>query len=335
MNISLQQYCIALKQRNQYVTRMSGINSASPVKNREELNCTTPSTFAQLQMRRKAEVLQYKNNSSTTTTTQKQRYVRLAKSSTQTITSISSRICPDNVYLCAPSTSSDVPGPTITLCYDPSVNLIQPITTPANKRKSQMPRDPLDRPYNAFPYTNIVLNNSQSIADFVMVTPLASYMNFSFIIPLAVSISLNVDSISSSDPTIIFTPQLQFTVYYGDNLVYSTIVTPTQPITANINSVDNISATSYANTVAINNITLPTLTQDVYTVSMSQSNFSNSQYTASGCTITVPVVSDGVQWMANPGMINSTSTNCTITNVNTNVESFFYTITPLLSNAPC
>lgn len=314
MDISLQQYCIALKQRNLYVGLMSGINSASQTKNREELNCTTPSTFAQLQMRRKAEILQYKNNSSTTNTgSKKQQYVKLAKNSSKNLKTISSRICPDNIYLCALSTSSDVPGPIIKLCYDPSVNLIQPVTIPSNKRKQEIPRDPLDREYNAFTNTNIEITVvDQPIANFVIVAPTSLSMNFSFTIPLAIFISVPV-SFAVINSMITFIPQFIFHIYYGDNIVY-TLANPViqQPIIANVDvSNGTISATSYANTMSISNIVLQTFRQDVYTISMSLSNATIIE--ASGCT--VDAGSSIIQWTANPTNINAVSTNCTITNV--------------------
>ena len=337
MDLSLQQYCIALKQRNLYVSLMSGINSASQTKNREELNCTSPSTLAQLQMRRKAEVLQYKNNSTTSSTgtlSKKQQYVNLAKGTNKAKKSISSRICNDNTYLCAPSTSSDVPGPTIILCYDPSVNLIQPTTIPANKRKSQFPRDPLDRQYNAFPNTNTILTTVlQPIANFVMVVPESNYMNFSFTIPLAISMSVPILTVSSN-PTVTFTPQFQFAIYYGDTLVYTPTTQPTiNSIDASVNIINDsgtISATSYTESILIQNVVLPTLKQDVYTISLAQSNTIISNV---GCTIDSG--SSIVQWIANPSSnISIISTNCTITNPGT-FSDFSYNITPLPSTSTC
>ena len=315
MDLSLQQYCIALKQRNLYVSLMSGINSTSQTKNREELSCTSPSTLAQLQMRRKAQILQHTNNSSTLTTgtlSKKQQYTNLAKGTNRAQTSISSRICNDNTYLCAPSTSSDVPGPTVILCYDPSVNLIQPITISANKRKSQFPRDPLDRQYNAFPNTNTILTTLlQPIANFVMVAPLSTYMNFSFIIPLAISLTSN----SLSDLPTTFSPQFQFqfAIYYGDTLIYTPTTTTVQYTIVDVN-VSNIGTIFYINSFSINNIVLPTLKQDVYTISLAQLN-------------TTIDADFNIQLIANP------SSNI-ITDPGTFLD-FSYNITPLPSTSTC
>jgi hypothetical protein len=92
-------------------------------------------------MRRKAEIFKYKNNSSNLT---KQQYFSLlAKGNgpyakrawgNQSITNSNPNIsglaqsgntiiCNSNPILCAPTSSSDVPGPIMNLCYDPSVIL--------------------------------------------------------------------------------------------------------------------------------------------------------------------------------------------------------------------
>lgn len=334
MDMSLQQYCTALKQRNLYVSLMSGINPTSQTKDRAELNCSTLSTFAALQMRRKAEVLQYKNNATVTIATKKQKYVSLAKGTNQ-LKSISSRICPDNIYLCRPSTASNVPGPTIKLCYDPSVNLIQPITDSSNKRKSQIPRDSLDRQYNIFPNIDVILNSTyRPVANFVMVEPLSINTTFSFSIPIAMSISAT--NISGSGNTITIIPQLQYSIYYGDTLVYTPPVQPTiSPITITVNSNGPISATSYIQPIITGNIILPTLKQDVYTISMSNTS-----------TTVEPVdsiINQNIQWITNlqAGITDPyyyvSPINCTITNPSTPGPSngFLYIITPSSLYSPC
>ena len=92
-------------------------------------------------MRRKAEIFKYKKNSSNLT--KQQYYALLAKGNgpsakrawgNQNITNTDPNtsglpqsgntiICNSNPILCSPSTSSDVPGPVVNLCYDPSVIL--------------------------------------------------------------------------------------------------------------------------------------------------------------------------------------------------------------------
>ena len=104
-------------------------------------------------MRRKAEILKYKNNSANLT---KQQYLSLlvqgkgpyAKrawanqndlGSNPNISTLNAQgntiICNSNGVVCAPTSASDVPGPITVLCYDPTVPLIgygQPNRTRVN-----------------------------------------------------------------------------------------------------------------------------------------------------------------------------------------------------------
>ena len=89
-------------------------------------------TQAQLDMRRKAEILQY-NKSSNGKFTKKQNFVTAVKGSLQRRTFSSyylkavqdgaEQLCPNNLYIPKLTTASDVPGPAMYLFYDPSVVL--------------------------------------------------------------------------------------------------------------------------------------------------------------------------------------------------------------------
>ena len=106
-------------------------------------------------MRRKAEILKYKNNSATLTKKQywsmavqgKGPYARRVWAnqndlgSNPNISGLPTQgniiICNDNTngVKCSPSSSSDVPGTVTTLCYDPSIPLVgytQPNRTKVN-----------------------------------------------------------------------------------------------------------------------------------------------------------------------------------------------------------
>ncbi len=99
-------------------------------------------TDPSLEMRRKAEIFQYKKNSATLTKNQK--LAQLARNNgpyakrswgTQgdaytnpNISGLSQAgntlVCNSNAIICAPTSSSDVPGPVMNLCYNPAVPLI-------------------------------------------------------------------------------------------------------------------------------------------------------------------------------------------------------------------
>jgi hypothetical protein len=115
---------------------------------RFNINCSPYTNFTQeqLDMRRKAEILQYKNNSSKLS--KKMKWSQLSKgintynkktwaTKSDTFTNPNVRnlpkvnntlICARDPILCAPNTASDVPGNS-TLCYDKNVPLVNYIVT--------------------------------------------------------------------------------------------------------------------------------------------------------------------------------------------------------------
>jgi len=99
-------------------------------------------TQSQLDMRRKAEVLQYnaiKSSTKTNNFTKRQRWAQLVSGSTQkrslssafiqentvsqTDTSIFIQTCPSGTIIQTPSYASDVPGPIVSLFFDPAIPL--------------------------------------------------------------------------------------------------------------------------------------------------------------------------------------------------------------------
>ena len=135
------------------ITNTVGIGSTKIILNVIKIFLTTPVvadnfssnsflTNPDTQMRRKAEILQYKKNSSTIT---KNQYLSmLAKgsgpwakrawgnqgdaSTNPNISNLAQNgntlVCNTNPILCAPTSSSDVPGNIINLCYNPAIPLI-------------------------------------------------------------------------------------------------------------------------------------------------------------------------------------------------------------------
>jgi len=89
-------------------------------------------TQAQLDMRRKVEILQY-NKSSNGKSSKKQAFVTAVKGSLQrrtfsnyylkAVQTGEEQLCPSDILIPTLTTSSDVPGPAIYLTYDPSVPL--------------------------------------------------------------------------------------------------------------------------------------------------------------------------------------------------------------------
>lgn len=74
-------------------------------------------------MRRKAEILKYKKNSNPLT--QRQNFAQSLQGRGTTFKRTWNPLaCPNPGLLCAPTSSSDVPGPVMNLCYNPNVGLV-------------------------------------------------------------------------------------------------------------------------------------------------------------------------------------------------------------------
>jgi hypothetical protein len=90
------------------------------------ISTTTQRAYTQqeLDMRRKAEILQYnKNNNSKLTS--KQKYTQIVSSvrTRRGARDASGNDCPNDLYIPTPSSSSGVPGPVVMLTYDPDIPL--------------------------------------------------------------------------------------------------------------------------------------------------------------------------------------------------------------------
>lgn len=112
------------------------LQNACLQKRQQQLLAVPPSRFTpvspypqytsfQLNMRRKAEILQYKGvQRQTNTITKKQKFAKIMRgNSGGSIPYTYVQECPDNQYTPTPSTSCDVPGPPIVLFNDPNVPL--------------------------------------------------------------------------------------------------------------------------------------------------------------------------------------------------------------------
>ena len=107
--------CDLLKRRSKFFSLLSPgprYNPVSPYPNY---------TQAQLDMRRKAEILQYKKNSTQTTQlTKSQRFASVVNGSYQ---ANSNKVCNKDLLQPTPSSASGIPGPLTILRYDPTVPL--------------------------------------------------------------------------------------------------------------------------------------------------------------------------------------------------------------------
>ncbi len=276
--------------------RKNRINTIKPL--RLELQSSPYSTYTQkqLDMRRKAEILQYSAVSSNTKTnnlTKKEKFALIAKGTTQTISdSMSTTNVCDNPLLLVPTSSSDVPGPVEYLYNDTSVPLYNPSSS-ANTQNGQnyistettyTSKWEIDGNSNIFCTTD---EESNSFSTLYIRDAIDAYVyNFSMTIPLSIDISGTLNTIKyksdldfSRNDVSISVSTFECDIYYNDVLLNDTTLTnyvvPTYD-TTNLTSFTihksdtdaslNFNATIYVGELIIGNIQLFTSTPYVYDI---------------------------------------------------------------------
>jgi len=232
--------------------------TASLPKNRIEMQANpyvnTSYTQSQLDMRRKAEILQHNRNASKVGGfTKNQKYSISINKNAKSAYNITTN-CDSDLYLPSLSSSCDVPGPVITLQYDPAVPLYNyekntdayGILNPDTIGKW------VDEVYNNIPaFTGIETTFINSLAIGVLDTNPTS---FTINVPMGIYIEGIATGASASGSVKL--SSVVVTVYYNNALVTMT-TTPT---------------------IRLNGVALPQASTSQYTVDMSGPSFSGSQY---------------------------------------------------------
>ena len=184
-------------------------------------------TQAQLDMRRKAEILQY-NKTSTGKATKKEKFVTVVKGSLQrrTFSSYflkavqdgSEQICPNDIYIPTLTTASDVPGRAMYLVYDPSVILYNY----NSQQQSYGTQNTVNTEMWLTKYDTDILDDNNPQIFTINIQPAIDSNNYSFTFTTSVSlyISGSNNSHPGADISGIFnmnipTPNLSLTVMYG------------------------------------------------------------------------------------------------------------------------
>ena len=252
-------------QRRLYFTFMSG---AVYGKKRVEVVSPYPgNTKEQLDMRRKAEILQYK--SATYVLSKKQTWANMVKFGNNM------QPCTETQIIQVPTSSSDVPGPVILLYNDQSIPLYN--YSPGINQLIKYPLvefPQLLEPWNAFPIGDVIIKdgNSNAIANLIIVSPNSNKYKFAMNFPVAITISgiANLTSSSSTKTTHLNLniAKIECDIYYG-TVIITTKTLDTNPLgylTVDVeNSVGKFYASAYVGNLTIDNINLLTITQYVYT----------------------------------------------------------------------
>lgn len=232
-------------------------------------------TPADLDMRRKAEILRYQTVGNSFSSKKKWSYLANSGSAT-------SRACPE-IYKETSTTASDVPGKPMMLKFDPTVPLdrFKPYETGTF---SDIAYDSFKRLYDIFPTYNIpIINtNTYNVTDIVILNPDNNQFSFGFTIPISLTYNANYRDVSLNAISYaqLFIQRATMDVFYSQSLVatenapfnehplqsYDLIITAAN-FTMNVeNSIPGqVSLRQYVGTLKIPPITLQTITQYVYT----------------------------------------------------------------------
>lgn len=237
-------------------------------------------TPKQLDMRRKAEILKYIKP--TESNVAKNKYSLLARQSNKQASRLS---C--NNYINVPTSSSDVPGPVIHLKEDPTVPLYKYYSDNQQFQFQDIEYDDFKRIYDLFPIYNITSSNDINtiVNSIVILRPQTTELSFSFSFPICIQFeadyftdarSIGIDNVNIG----IYSTELE--IYYSDSLIVPKITgvyrsTPNEKSDDIASSTITLSAdlkssssgkvyiSRYIGNAIFSNITLPSVSQYVYT----------------------------------------------------------------------
>jgi hypothetical protein len=236
------------------------------------LNVTCPPeqyTTQQLNMRRKAEILQYKQNANSRPTAN-QRWSWLVTQNKGAI------YCEDIRTTPTPSSSSDVPGPVIMLYKDNSV----PLTRSRNDQYIRF----TDVPYTNYNYEwamppeyDVVTSNNSTgiIGHLATLNPNTTSMNFTSTVPVSLSIRAKLYHTNSAAVTNVATIDMiaesaKMYLFYNDTLVanISADISMLDRVTiSTLDSTDDaIYASKYIGSLYFPTISLNTYQSNVFTI---------------------------------------------------------------------
>jgi hypothetical protein len=271
-------------------------------------------TMFQLDMRRKAEVLQYRANATNTKTnnfTKAEKYAMLMNGtsqyqySPQTLLDISNGIiqCNVNEIIQTPTSSSNVPGPVINLFLDPTIPLYNYATDTRSYGIINSVDDSLWTTYTSNDILFVQNVITELFTLYIHNNITQNYYTYTFETPVAISITgghyvtTPINPIPSTTPINITIENVYIYVYYNNTLVTSNDpnTTPTiknNPIVSHdfvqlslkvSNPLMNFGAIFFTGVLQISNLLLFTQPGFVYDVKMqmglniSDNNYSNIQ----------------------------------------------------------
>lgn len=256
------------------------------------ISTTTQRAYTQqeLDMRRKAEILQYnKNNNSKLTS--KQKYTQIVSSvrTRRGARDASGNDCPNDLYIPTPSSSSGVPGPVVMLTYDPEIPLYNYADNTSINSETVYPTQAW-----SYSIANDIPTDNNEMTDLLRI---AIIKPNDTTIALHMTIPVGVRVVGTASTTVALN---SFSVEITYNKVPLSIVEPAIVIDAPTITItptgSSFEATHYLGTAVITDLRLPAYAGYIFTIRLKP-------------TITTSQTAYAILNMTTP----STSTGCSIT----------------------
>ena len=211
------------KQRQQYIKHEVNTYERATIVSPYNYNLSGELIYTQydLDMRRKAEILKYKNSNNNNNRNRNFAYL----SNTNNMR----RSCPD-VNKPLSTSSSNVPGKPIILYYDDKIPLYNYKNSTNAIAYQNIKYDDYNRPYDLFPYYNITSNNGQesTFLELVIVNPDKNILSFGFNVPVSLAYKAYFDASLSINPINciqLYIASAKMDIYYSD-YIQSTVNIP-------------------------------------------------------------------------------------------------------------
>lgn len=245
-----------------------------------------PPTQQELDMRRKAEILQYnKNNNSKLTSKQKYTQIVSAVRTRRGARDASGNDCPNDLYIPTPSSSSGVPGPVVMLTYDPEIPLYNYADNTSINSETVYPTQAW-----SYSIANDILTDNNEMTDLLRI---AIIKPNDTTIRLSITIPVGVRVVGTANTTVALN---SFSVEITYNKVPLSIVEPAIVIDAPTITItptgSSFEATRYLGTAVITDLRLPAYAGYIFTVRL-KPTITTSQTAYAILNMTTPSTSTG------------------------------------------
>jgi len=242
-----------------------------------------------LNMRRKAEILKY--DTKDYNKNKKLNWAFLSRK-------VKKNIKCNSAYDSKPTSSSDVPGKIIQLVENDSIPLYNYKDGSKQFNYQNIPFDNFKRIFDSFPFYNISSLNGEfvNIMDIIILNPDNNQFSFNFSIPICIQFEADFEAYPSNNTGITSVQLATFSsildVYYSDSLIStntieyrstpelsSDIVSSTLSLSLDLvnSATGKIKISQYVGNIILNNVTIQTVTQYVYTILL-KTNIGYAEY---------------------------------------------------------